>query len=385
LNRQERQGLKSKKKLRIWLFEYQSLMLLGDLGELGGLYDFAIHLGLIASTVASLSLDAIIRAFPGHPQSKRTPNLMPLHPQVVAYLEKASSLGLKPVDQCTPAEVREMMRAASITEGLPEPIDQVEDRQIDGPAGAIPIRIYRPAHLTSRGGLVYYHGGGWVGGDLDTHDALCRAIANTAGCLVIAVAYRLAPEHQYPAAAEDAYAGFKWVCENAQELHLDPRLIAVCGDSAGGNLAAATSLMARDRRHCLPCLQVLLYPATNHDFTTSSYQQYAEGYLLTTTGMKWFWQQYAPEESMAKEPYATPLNAEDLAGVPPALVILAEYDVLYDDGQQYAARLQAAGIAVEKKCYQGMIHGFVGRVGVFDTAREAIDKIADALQRSFRV
>jgi len=276
---------------------------------------------------------------------------MPLHPQVVAYLEELNSLDSKPIDQCTPEEFREMMRAGSVAEGPLEPIGQVENRQISGPAGTIPIRIYRPVQPTSQGALVYYHGGGWVGCDLDTHDELCRALANATGCLVIAVAYHLAPEHPYPAAAEDAYAAFQWVCENASELDIDPQHIAVCGDSAGGNLAAVVCLMARDRHDRLPCFQVLIYPITNHDLNTSSYRQYAEGYLLTAAGMKWFWQHYVsegssvseessvPEESRAKEPYASPLNAESLAGVPPALVILAECDVLCDEGEQYAARL----------------------------------------------
>jgi len=308
---------------------------------------------------------------------------MPLHSQVVRFLEAQRSLGLNPIEQGTPDEFRQRLRAAVAANGEPEAIQATEDRQIIGPAGPIPIRIYWPLSRKSAGALVYYHGGGWVGGDLDTHDALCRALANAAGCPVIAVDYRLAPEHRYPAAADGAYRAFTWVCDHSPELGIAPNRVAVGGDSAGGNLAAVVSLMARDRRQPLPCLQVLVYPIVDHDFTTSSYQQYAAGYSLTAGGMQWFWQHYLPDEAVSQEPYASPLKADDFAGLPPALVITAEYDVLCEEGNQYATRLQSAGIPTEWKCYEGMIHGFVSRINVFDAAREAVTQITGTLQRSF--
>jgi len=309
---------------------------------------------------------------------------MPLDPQISAFLKELSALDTKAIDQCTPDEFRTMIRVGSEVAGQLEAVGQIEGREIEGPDGAIGIRIYRPVDSTAQGAVVYYHGGGWVGGDLDTHDALCRALANTASCMVVAVDYRLAPEHKYPAAAEDAYAAFTWVCEHSDELGIDSQKIAVCGDSAGGNLAAVVSLMARDRKHLLPKVQVLIYPITNFDFDTFSYAEYAEGYGLTTAGMKWFWQHYSPDESEAVEPYASPLNTDEFSGVSPAVVILAEYDVLRSEGEQYAARLQAANVSTVLKCYPGVIHGFVSRVNLFDAAREAVSQIAESLQKAFQ-
>ena len=305
---------------------------------------------------------------------------MTLHPQVAAFLEELNSIDAKPIQECSPKEFRESMRAARADEQPQEHVEQVENREIPGPVGPISIRIYKPAQLKSQGAVVYYHGGGWVGGDLDTHDTLCRSLTNAIGCTLVAVDYRLAPEHRYPTAADDAYAAFQWAQEN---LGINPNQIAVCGDSAGGNLAAVVCLMARDRGDRPPCAQVLIYPITNHDFNTPSYQKYAEGHLLSAVGMKWFWQHYVPEESNRVEAYASPLCAENLADLPPALVVVAECDVLCDEGQQYAARIQAAGNEVECITYPGMIHGFVSRVGLFDVAQEAIGKIAATLQKSF--
>ena len=199
---------------------------------------------------------------------------MSLHPQAAKFLEELPSLGLKPIEQCSPDEFRAMLRAGHLRKGDPEPVAQVENRAIPGPAGSIPVRAYRPAPSSSQGALIFYHGGGWVGGDLDTHDALCRAVAVAARVCVIAVDYRLAPEHRYPAAVDDAYAAFRWLLDNAIMLNIDPHRIAIGGDSAGGNLAAATSLMARDRGEALPRLQILVYPITNFNFETSSYRDY---------------------------------------------------------------------------------------------------------------
>ena len=276
-----------------------------------------------------------------------------------------------------------MMREGRIVDGELPTVAAIENHEIDGPQGSIPIRIYRPTNQQTKAAIVYYHGGGWVGGDLDTHDVLCRALCQAAACSVIAVDYRLAPEHRYPAAAEDAYASYSWVYKNCEALDLDPKRIAVCGDSAGGNLATVVCLMARDCDHPLPCHQVLIYPIVDCNFDTPSYQEYAEGYSLTADGMKWFWQHYTQHESQSLQGYASPLKVEDLSQLPPALVVLAEYDVLFSEGQQYAARLKQAGITTQLTTYPGMIHGFVSRVTLFDLARQAVEQIAEVLQKSF--
>jgi acetyl esterase len=308
---------------------------------------------------------------------------MPLHPQVRKFIAQQAALRLKPIEQCTPAEFRQMMLVGLAAPSESEPIAIVEGRAADGPAGPVPIRIYRPVATTGLPALIYIHGGGWVGGNLETHDGLCRAIANSAGCAIVAVDYRLAPEHKYPAAAEDAYAATRWVQKHAAALSIDGRRIAVGGDSAGGNLAASVALMARDRGRPALCLQVLIYPIINYDLTTESYGRFADGYLLTRAAMQWFWQQYLPNEKDAKQLYVAPIQAKDLSGLAPALVLTAEFDVLRDEGESYAERMKAAGVPAEQTRYNGMIHGFVPRLKLFDSARIAVEQIATALKRVF--
>lgn len=308
---------------------------------------------------------------------------MSLHPQVLEFLQQQAALGLKPLEHCTPAEFRRMLREGLAMEVEPEPVAVVEDRAAPGRAGPIALRIYRSKLNGLQPTLIYFHGGGWVGGDLDTHDGLCRAIANAAECTVISIAYRLAPEHKYPAAADDAFAATCWARQHAAELNIDGSRIAVGGDSAGGNLAAVVSLLIRDHQLPNPCLQVLLYPIIAYDLTTGSYQEFAEGYSLTRAGMQWFWRHYLPREEDAEQSYAAPLKATDLRGLPPALVITAEYDVLRDEGEDYAARLSAAGVSTEFTRYNGMIHGFIPRINQFDSARVAVAQIAAALKCAF--
>jgi acetyl esterase len=308
---------------------------------------------------------------------------MSLHPQVSEFLQQLAAADLKPIEQCTPAEFRRMLRDLTTAAADVEHVAFVENCTAQGPGGPIPLRIYRPSPTDVLPALVYFHGGGWVGGDLDTHDALCRAIANAADCAVIAVDYRLAPEHKYPAAVEDAFAATCWTRQHAADMHIDARCIAVGGDSAGGNLAAVVSQMARDRHQPGPCLQVLLYPIIDYDLTTPSYKKYAEGYPLSRAGMQWFWRHYLPLAADARHPYAAPSRATDLRGLPPALVVTAEYDVLCDEGEAYAERLLSAGVPTELARYNGMIHGFIARPSVFDSARDAIAQIAAAVKRAF--
>ncbi|MEE9278133.1 MAG: alpha/beta hydrolase, partial [Dehalococcoidia bacterium] len=233
--------------------------------------------------------------------------------------------------------------------------------------------------------LIFYHGGGWVIGDLETHDTVCRRQCNAIGGVVIAVDYRLAPEHQYPAAAEDAYAVAKWVSGNAPGIDVDASRIAVGGDSAGGNLTAVVALMARDRGGPALCAQVPIYPVTDYDFSTTSYRDNADGYLLTKDAMVWFWDHYLPMPEAGKEAYASPLRADDLSGLPPALVITAEFDPLRDEGEAYAQRLSEAGVATTLHRYDGMVHGFYQLGAAIPTAHEAAEETAAFLKAAFKL
>ena len=309
---------------------------------------------------------------------------MSLDPQAKALLEQMAANPDAPrLIDLPPAGGREMYRAmAAMLDPQGVPIGKVEDRAIPGPAGDIPVRVYTPVAAGGTGpALVYYHGGGWVIGDLETHDALCRTLANEAGCKVIAVDYRLAPEHPFPAAIDDAYAAVKWVEANASEIGIDPNRIAVAGDSAGGNLAAAVSLRAKAEKGPHIAFQLLIYPVTDAPRTTQSYKDFAAGHMLEAEGMDWFWNHYVLSAGAdPKHPYAAPLHAESLAGLPPAYVVTAGFDVLRDEGKAYAEALKKAGVEVEYVNYEGMIHGFFNMQGVLDVARDAVKAAAKALK-----
>jgi acetyl esterase len=307
---------------------------------------------------------------------------MPLDPQARKIIDATNALNLPPVEQSTPEQARENMRARTAALGPVQEVAAVEDRKIAVDGGAITVRVYRPRGTGPFGALVFLHGGGWVIGDLETHDGICRAMTNAAGCVVASVDYRLAPESKYPVAVHDAYAALAWVSANASALGVDPRRIAVGGDSAGGNLAAAIALMARDRGGPAVVFQVLLYPVTRYGFDSASYRENADGYLLTREGMRWFWNHYLAREEQGKEPYASPLLASDLRGLPPALVITAEYDPLLDEGEAYAAHLREAGVATTLTRYPGMIHGFFRMTVLVDAARAALDEVAAALRKA---
>lgn len=282
--------------------------------------------------------------------------------------------------QLSPDKARAVMLVQTAGLGPPEAVSRVDDRAVAGPEADIPIRIYSPAVNTARRTLVYFHGGGWVIGSIETHDGLCRMIANAAGCTVVSVEYRLAPEHKFPAATEDAYAAVAWAAKHAAALGAEPGRLAVGGDSAGGNLAAVACLMARDRGGPPIDLQVLLYPITDHDLDTQSYQAYADRFLLTRDAMAWFWGHYLAAGADKNHPYISPLRAADLAGLPRALVITAECDPLCDEGDAYARRLAAAGVPVVHAQYPGMIHGFVRRAMLLKQGRKALEQIAEALR-----
>ncbi len=306
---------------------------------------------------------------------------MPLDPQAQAVMDQAAALGFPPAHTVSAAEARANGRARPRASG-PE-VGLVEDRSIPGPDSEVPVRIYTPAGSGPFPVLVWFHGGGWVVGDLDSADATARHLTVGAGCIVVSVDYRLAPETKFPGPAEDCYAAVQWVAENASQINGAANNIAVGGDSAGGNLAAAVSLMAQDRGGARPVHQLLVYPVTDRDFRSISYRDNADGYQLTRDTMIWYWDHYLESEGDAANPYAAPLQAKDLAGQPPALVITAEFDPLRDEGEAYAQRLQAAGVATTCTRYDGMIHGFFGMSAVVDKGRQAIDQASAALKAAF--
>ena len=305
-----------------------------------------------------------------------------IDPQVKFVLEQLEAAGGPPLHTLTPEQARLAINLGPLTGPMGD-VEKVENRTIPGGDGDIPIRIYTPKGEGPFPALVYFHGGGWVIGNLDTVDASCSQLASLAECVVVSVDYRLAPEHKFPAAADDAYAAVKWVIENASLIQINASKVAVGGDSAGGNLAAVVALMAKDRKDLSICYQMLIYPATNYAFDTASYAENADGYFLTKDTIVWFWNHYLNDEQDGKSPYASPLLATDLSGLPPALVITAELDPLRDEGEAYAERLQAAHVPVEFRRYEGMIHGFYWMAGVIDQGKNAMQQSADALKRAF--
>jgi acetyl esterase len=310
---------------------------------------------------------------------------MPIDPVAALLLQQMAAQAAPPLNEMSPAEARLAAEGFRALAGEPEPVAAVSDRTIPGPAKDIPIRIYTPAGAGSEAlpCLVYYHGGGWVLGDIIGTDNICRAVANRTGCKIVSVEYRLAPEHKFPAPLDDCYAALQWVAENGGSIGVDTGRLAVGGDSAGGNLAAAVALRARDERGPTLRMQLLVYPVTNHDFGTASYQQNGDGYLLTQDMMKWFWNHYLNGAHESKKALASPLQAVDLSGLPRTFVLTGEFDPLRDEGEAYAARLREAGVKVALKRYDGQIHGFWQMPGVFPAAMQAADDSSAELKAAF--
>lgn len=296
-----------------------------------------------------------------------------------------SLAGAPPIYTLSPADARSALaRAQSIPVGKPSA--QVEDITLPvGPTGSVPIRIIRPVRAAEvLPAVMYFHGGGWVLGDRDTHDRLVREIAVGAEAAVVFVDYARAPEARYPVAIEQAYAATRYVADKGPSLHIDPLRLAVAGDSVGGNMAAAVTLMATHRRGPKIAFQVLFYPVTDAGFDTPSYLRFADGPWLTKRAMEWLWDAYLPDPAARKQPTATPLNAplDHLAGLPEALVIVDENDVLRDEGEAYARKLSDAGVRVTSIRYNGTIHDFVMLNALADTpaTRGAIAQVAGALR-----
>ncbi len=303
---------------------------------------------------------------------------MPLAPEYEAMFSALAAEPGPKISDLSPAEGREMYRVMRAVN--PElPIGSVEDAQIETDAGSIPVRIYRPQAAGPHPILMNFHGGGWVIGDLDTADAVCRGLAEAVGCIVISVDYRLAPEHVYPAAVEDAYAATCWAAANAESLGGSGKL-AVTGESAGGNLAAVVCQKARDEAGPNIDFQLLAYPVVDHDLSRASYDENGEGYLLEKSTMVWFWDHYCAPEQRA-EAAASPLLAASLADLPPAVVLTAEFDPLRDEGKAYADALTAAGVSAKLINFDGLVHDFLATAEVFQCSRAAFEQTVAKLKQ----
>jgi len=315
---------------------------------------------------------------------------MELNPQAQAVIDKLGELGGKPTETLTAQEARQQPTPADAVAKVleeqgkstdPEAVAGVEERTIPGPGGEIPLRVYTPMGEGPFPVLLYIHGGGWVIANIDVYDSSPRALANAADAVVVAVTYRQGPEHRFPAAHDDCWAAYKWLVENTEAVGGNGQL-AVVGESAGGNLATAVARMARDEGVQAPVHQVLVYPITNHAFDTPSYGEHAAAKPLNTPMMKWFFENYLNDESEGDDPRISPLRA-DPEGLAPATIITAESDPLRDDGRQYAQKLKEAGVDVEAKHYDGVMHEFFGMGAVIDDAKDAVETAATRLRAAF--
>ena len=308
-----------------------------------------------------------------------------LDPQARALLDLMIERQIPEVWTLTPEEARRLYRERRFfTQPAPLVLAVTQDLMLPGPAGTLGARLYRPQGLrTPAPVLVYLHGGGWVIGDLETHDVLCRQLAVAGHCAVLAVDYRLSPEAAFPAAVDDCMAAMRWIQDEGAARGLAPDAVAIGGDSAGGNLAAVVSLLLREAGAPMPRLQLLIYPATDQRFVTSSYQANGQGYLLTAASMQYYRGHYLPDAGSWLDWRASPLLAPSHAGLPPALVLTAGYDPLRDEGRQYADRLSAAGVAAQYVCFERQIHGFITMSRVLDEAYNAVGLCGMALRRAF--
>jgi acetyl esterase len=312
---------------------------------------------------------------------------VPLDPQARAVLERLARAKLPSYAEIGAPAARVLYREtrASLSADPPE-VAHIEDLRAPGPAGEIPLRLYRPlgtGTMEKLPALVYFHGGGWTIGDLDTHDVPCREFANRARCVVLAVDYRLAPEHKFPAAVDDALAATRWVARDAARLGIDDKRIAVAGDSAGGNLAAVVALELRDAGGPRLTMQVLIYPATDMAADTPSHVSFAEGHMLTRESIHWFMGNYLRGPADVTDWRASPLKAPNLADLPEAYIVTAGFDPLRDEGRAYAERLEAAGVNVTYECFGGQIHGFIMMGGAIAAAHHVIYRAAQVLRTAF--
>jgi acetyl esterase len=307
-----------------------------------------------------------------------------LHPQTQAVLDALAAMKLTPPDQLPVEQARaQFMRSRAQFLMAPQAVGSIADRAIPGRAGEIPLRIYRPQGSAAEAllpALVFMHGGGWVFGNLDSHDPMCRELCNRSGCALVSVDYRLAPEHKFPAAFDDTLDAIRYLGREGASLGIDGTRLAAGGDSAGGNLAAAAAIAFRDQGGPRLALQLLLYPVTDLAMDTPSYTAFADGYMLTRERMRYFRDAYLSAPGQADDWRASPLRAGDLSRLPPALVITASHDPLVDEGRRYAERLNAAGVPATYTCYDGMVHGFMTMAGAIDDGRAAVAQAAAAVK-----
>jgi acetyl esterase len=307
---------------------------------------------------------------------------MPLDPQAKMLMDQLASLNGPKLCTLTATDAR---RVTAGTFKLPperlEKVFKIEDRKIPGPGGELPIRVYTPQGNGPFPVLVFFHGGGWVLCDLDSHDAPCRILTNKVGCVTVSVDYRLAPEHKFPAGVEDCFAATKWVAAHARELNVDANRLAIGGDSAGGNLSAVIAQLARDAGGPKIAFQLLIYPATEAELDTASHKTFTD-YFLTKDDIVWFWGHYLRGPADRKDPRVAPALTKNLKGLPPALVITAEFDPLRDEGEAYGEKLRAAGVPVTVSRYEGMIHGFLSMFDALDKGKLALEESAAALKKA---
>jgi acetyl esterase/lipase len=308
---------------------------------------------------------------------------MTLDPQMKQIIDMIAAAGAPSIRGMTAPEARTAFegRLEFFRRGGVAAVERCEDRTVPGPDGPIPVRLYYPRGQSPCGAAMFFHGGGWVLGNLDSHDPTCRALAAGSGALIIAVDYRLAPEHKFPAAADDSYAATQWAGENAATLGYPAGRLAVCGDSAGGNLAAVAALMARDRGGPALRYQLLIYPAFDPAMEAPSHREFAQdGYVLSSADMAWFWNHYLRNAQDGSNPYVNPARVSDLSRLPPALVITAGFDPLRDEGEAYAESLRKAGVPVTARRFEGLTHGFFNMTSQIDQARAALDQTCGALR-----
>jgi acetyl esterase len=305
---------------------------------------------------------------------------MPLDPHAQTLLESLGEMsgGLSAMG------VEEARKAIELFGTLDAGVEvaRVEDLTIPEPSGDIPARLYAPEGEGPLPVVVYFHGGGWVIGNIASHDGICRKLANASGCAIVSVEYRLAPEHRFPVAPSDCYTAVSWIKEHGDKLGIDTSRMAVAGDSAGGNLSAVIAQLCRDRGGPAIAFQLLIYPATDLTMSHPSIEENADGYLLTKADMEWFRDHYLGDGADPKDPLVSPLYAGDLSGLPPALVLTAEYDPLRDEGEAYATALQQAGVDARSSRYDGLIHGFFGLEAVIPAAAPAMEEAAAALRHA---
>lgn len=308
-----------------------------------------------------------------------------LDPDARALMDLMAARGVPPTHTLAPEEARRLYRdRRGFTQPDPPALAEVRDLCTDASHGAVPLRLYRPQRAVGPAPvLVYYHGGGWTIGDLDTHDVLCRQLAQQAGCVVVAVDYRLGPEHRFPAAVDDCLAATRWVRANASTLGIDAGRLAVGGDSAGGNLAAVTAIALRDAGEALPRLQLLIYPATDMRAVAPSHVSNGQGYMLTADSITYYRGHYVPERALWDDWRASPLLHPDLTRLPPAFVLTAGFDPLRDEGRQYADALSKAGVRTQFVCFERQIHGFITMGRVIAEANTAVSLCAQAVAQGF--